>query len=59
VAPLAYAAIAAGADGLIVEVHPRPDEALSDGEQSLDFGDFRTMMEGLRPFVGAAGRTMA
>ncbi|MEX1257984.1 MAG: 3-deoxy-7-phosphoheptulonate synthase [Gemmatimonadota bacterium] len=59
VAPLAFAAVAAGADGLMIEVHPRPDEALSDGEQSLDFEDFRSLMTALRPFAEAAGRTFA
>jgi 3-deoxy-7-phosphoheptulonate synthase len=58
VAPLAYAAAAAGADGIMVEVHPRPAEALSDGDQSLDFGQFEALMTGLRPFVEAAGRTL-
>jgi 3-deoxy-7-phosphoheptulonate synthase len=47
---LARSAVAAGADGLIVEVHPRPDEAWSDGEQSLTFGDFDTMMADLAPW---------
>jgi 3-deoxy-7-phosphoheptulonate synthase len=59
VAPLAYAAVAAGADGLIVEVHPRPEEALSDGEQSLDFAQFETLMKRLAPFARAAGRSLA
>ncbi|NIP57483.1 MAG: 3-deoxy-7-phosphoheptulonate synthase [Gemmatimonadetes bacterium] len=59
VAPLAYAAIAAGADGLIVEVHPEPEEALSDGEQSVTFGEFQETMEGLATFARAAGRTLA
>jgi 3-deoxy-7-phosphoheptulonate synthase len=59
VAPLSYAAVAAGADGLLVEVHPDPERATSDGDQSLDFGEFRTLMSGLRPFVEAAGRTLA
>ncbi|MBW3533787.1 MAG: 3-deoxy-7-phosphoheptulonate synthase [Gemmatimonadetes bacterium] len=59
VAPLAYAAVAAGADGLLVEVHPDPETASSDGEQSLDFQEFASLMEGLRPFVEAAGRTLA
>jgi 3-deoxy-7-phosphoheptulonate synthase len=59
VAPLSFAAIAAGADGLIVEVHPRPEEALSDGDQSLDLAAFALLMERLRPFAAAAGRTMA
>jgi 3-deoxy-7-phosphoheptulonate synthase len=44
VAPVALAAVAAGADGLIVEVHPSPDHALSDGFQSLTFENFRALM---------------
>jgi 3-deoxy-7-phosphoheptulonate synthase len=59
VAPLSYAAVAAGADGLIVEVHPDPETATSDGEQSLDFDEFASLMETLAPFVRAAGRTIA
>ncbi len=59
VAPLAFAAVAAGADGLMVEVHPDPESAASDGEQSLDFGEFDALMAGLRPFAEAAGRTLA
>ena len=59
VAPLSFAAIAAGADGLIVEVHPAPDEALSDGDQSLDFAEFAEFMERLRPFAKAVGRRLA
>jgi len=59
VAPLAYAAIAAGADGLMVEVHPDPETATSDGDQSLDFQEFDELMDGLRPFVAAAGREVA
>jgi 3-deoxy-7-phosphoheptulonate synthase len=59
VAPLAYAAIAAGADGLLVEVHPDPERALSDGDQSLDFDGFDAMMAGVRAFADAAGRTTA
>lgn len=58
VAPLSYAAAAAGADGLIVEVHPEPEAAVSDGEQSLTFGEFDDLMAGLAPFVSAAGRTV-
>ena len=42
------AALAAGADGLIVEVHPDPANALSDGMQSLDFPAFACMMEAMR-----------
>jgi 3-deoxy-7-phosphoheptulonate synthase len=48
VAPMALAAIAAGAHGLIVEVHPTPERALSDGYQSLDPGQFRRMAEDCR-----------
>ncbi len=59
VAPLSYAAIAAGADGVIVEVHPDPECAVSDGDQSLDFEEFEALMAGLRPFADAAGRTIA
>lgn len=58
VLPLARAAIGAGADGLIVEVHPRPAEALSDGRQSLTPEGFGRMMTGIAPFVAAAGRTL-
>jgi len=56
---LSYAAIAAGADGLMVEVHPEPEHASSDGDQSLDFDAFDALMAGLRPFVAAAGRKLA
>jgi 3-deoxy-7-phosphoheptulonate synthase len=46
---MSRAALAAGADGLIIEVHPDPTNALSDGMQSLDFHGFHCMMEALRP----------
>src|SRR3954464_1974493 len=59
VAPLAFAAIAAGADGLIVEVHPSPAEALSDGDQSLALDAFAEMMEQLDAFAIAAGRSLS
>jgi 3-deoxy-7-phosphoheptulonate synthase len=59
VMPLAYAAVAAGADGLIIEVHPDPESATSDGEQSLDLDQFDALMRGIRPFVDAVGKTMA
>ena len=59
VAALGFAAIAAGADGLLVEVHPDPESAWSDGDQSLDFGEFERMMGQLVPFAEAAGRTLA
>jgi len=58
VAPLAFAAIAAGADGLIVEVHPDPECALSDGDQSLAPPAFAAMMEQLAAFAVAAGRSL-
>jgi 3-deoxy-7-phosphoheptulonate synthase len=58
VAPLSFAAIAAGADGLIIEVHPSPDEALSDGDQSLGLAAFATLMQRLQPFAEAAGRKL-
>ena len=58
VAPLAFAAIAAGADGLIVEVHPQPEQALSDGDQSLSLAAFDNLMRRLQPFAEAAGRTL-
>lgn len=59
IAALSYAAIAAGADGLIIEVHPRPPEALSDADQSLSLGEFDALMRGLAAFATAAGRTLA
>ena len=58
VAPLAFAAIAAGADGLIVEVHPDPEHALSDGDQSLAPAAFATMMKQVAAFAAVAGRTL-
>lgn len=56
VAPLALAAIAAGADGLIVEVHPTPATAKSDGEQSLEPGAFASMMQQVQAVAEAVGR---
>jgi 3-deoxy-7-phosphoheptulonate synthase len=47
----ARAAVAIGADGIIVEVHPCPERALSDGPQSLDLPGFAAMMEGLQPAI--------
>jgi len=55
---IAKAAAAAGADGIMVEVHPRPVEAFSDGGQSLKPKKFKELMDGLRPFVELAGKTM-
>jgi 3-deoxy-7-phosphoheptulonate synthase len=59
VAPLAFAAIAAGASGLMVEVHPNPDLALKDGAQSLTFDNFRHLMSQLMPLAQAMGRRLA
>ena len=54
VAPMARAAVAAGADGLIIEVHPDPERALSDGPQSLTFDEFGSLMRGLAALPGAS-----
>jgi 3-deoxy-7-phosphoheptulonate synthase len=56
VPPMARAALAAGADGLLVEVHPDPDRALSDGAQSLDFAGFTRLLESLRRLAEPLGR---
>jgi len=58
VEPLACAAVAAGADGLIVEVHPRPSEAWSDADQALAPGAFAELMHRLAGFAAAAGRRL-
>ena len=57
VSPLAKAAIAVGADGLMIEVHPCPACALSDGPQSLTFDAFDELMKELAPYTSLAGRT--
>jgi 3-deoxy-7-phosphoheptulonate synthase len=57
VVAMSLAAVAAGADGLMVEVHPRPAEALSDGEQSLTPPVFQDLMVRLRPVAAAVGRS--
>ena len=54
---VARSAVAAGADGLIVEAHPNPAEAMSDGRQSLNFDDFKSMMDSVRRVAEAVGRT--
>jgi 3-deoxy-7-phosphoheptulonate synthase len=59
VPPMARAALAAGCDALLIEVHPSPDHALSDGAQSLYFEQFRKLMEELRIIAPAVGRTVA
>jgi 3-deoxy-7-phosphoheptulonate synthase len=56
VPPMALAALAAGADGLLIEVHPDPDHALSDGAQSLDFAGFERLLESLRRLAEPLGR---
>jgi 3-deoxy-7-phosphoheptulonate synthase len=56
--PLSRAAIAAGADGLIVEVHPNPAEAYSDGDQSLTPKAFQQLMKEITPIVEAVGRRL-
>ncbi len=58
VGPMAKAAIACGADGLLVEVHVDPKVALSDGQQSLPPAAFATLMQELKPFAEAAGRSL-
>ena len=58
VAPLALAAIAVGADGIMVEVHPQPEMALSDGPQALIPDRFSTLMEQIRALAPIVGRTL-
>jgi 3-deoxy-7-phosphoheptulonate synthase len=58
VPPMALAALAAGADGLLIEVHPEPDRALSDGAQSLDFAGFGRLLGSLRKLAEPLGRTI-
>ncbi|RYX85458.1 3-deoxy-7-phosphoheptulonate synthase [bacterium] len=55
---MSKAAIAAGADGLIIEVHPHPEDALSDGQQTLDTDQFASLMGDLNLIAGAVGRTL-
>ena len=59
VIPMALAAVAAGADGIMVEVHPNPDIALKDGQQSLTFENFNKLMSQLKPVAAAIGRKVA
>jgi len=58
VEPVSLAVIAAGADGLIVEVHPDPEHALIDGPQSIDPAAFRRLVESCRKVAEAVGRTL-
>ena len=53
---MSKSAIAAGADGLIIEVHPEPEKALSDGFQALTFSDFSNLMDQIRPYINLANR---
>lgn len=55
---MAVAAVAAGADGLIIEMHPNPEEAMSDGYQSLDFSQFEEMMQRCRRVAAAVDKSM-
>lgn len=56
--PMTLAAAAAGADGVLIEVHPEPETALSDGHQAVDFERFGEIMERLRPLLEALGRSL-
>lgn len=58
IGPLCLAAAAAGLDGVIVEVHPDPESALSDGDQALTFVDFENIVRSVRPVAAAVGRNM-
>src|SRR5947209_12824946 len=58
VPPMALAALAAGADGLLLEVHPDPDHALSDGAQSLNFAGFDLLLESIKRLAEPLGRTL-
>ena len=59
VPPMAKAAVAVGADGLLIEVHPHPAHALCDGQQSLKPTTFTTMMDEMRPIAHAVARQLA
>ena len=58
IAPMAKAAVAAGADGLMIEIHPSPETALSDSQQQLNLKEFATLMEELEPVAKAVGRSI-
>ncbi len=59
VTPMARAGVAAGADGVMIEVHPKPGDALKDGFESLTFERFAALMEQVRPVARAVGRPVA
>jgi len=58
VKPLSLAAVAAGADGLLLEVHPDPKNSLSDKEQALSFGEFVEMLPDLRKTAALFGKKL-
>ena len=55
---LCKAAVALNADGLLIEVHPNPAEAWSDGQQQVDFNLYAKLVEELKPFISAVGRPL-
>jgi 3-deoxy-7-phosphoheptulonate synthase len=58
VAELCKGAVALGADGLLIEVHPNPAEAMSDGQQQVDFDSFKKLVGGIKPFLDATNRSL-
>ncbi|MBI5864946.1 MAG: 3-deoxy-7-phosphoheptulonate synthase, partial [Planctomycetes bacterium] len=58
IAPMSRAAVACGADGLLIEVHPDPARAWSDGSQALDLEQFRNLMKGLGALASACERAL-
>jgi len=56
VSPMSKSAVAAGADGLLIEVHPNPEEAWSDGAQSLTFQEFDNLMAGVKKYLAVEDR---
>src|SRR5207253_11342077 len=58
VAPLSLAALAAGADGLMIEVHPHPDDAMSDGDQTIALDEFDVLMKEVRQLAELLGRRL-
>ncbi|MDE7034062.1 MAG: 3-deoxy-7-phosphoheptulonate synthase, partial [Mucispirillum sp.] len=59
IGPMALASVAAGADGLMIEVHPNPDEALSDGDQSLTPDQYCEVIDKVEIIAKAVGREIA
>ena len=57
--PMTKAAIACGADGIMVEVHPNPKEALSDGFQALTYEDYKAVIDQIQPYLQLANRSFA